>query len=48
MDILENIALGAEEKIIEFNQFNESSSSTIKEIDKESKYYKRKFRWCLW
>jgi len=42
--VLENIALGAEEKIIEFNQFNESSSSTIKEIDKESKYYKRKFR----
>ena len=42
--VLENKALGAEEKIIEFNQFNESSSSTIKEIDKESKYYKRKFR----
>ena len=42
--VLENTALGAEEKIIEFNQFNESSSSTIKEIDKESKYYKRKFR----
>ena len=42
--VLENIALGAENKIIEFNQFNESSSSTIKEIDKESKYYKRKFR----
>ena len=42
--VLENIALGAEDKIIEFNQFNESSSSTIKEIDKESKYYKRKFR----
>lgn len=42
--VLENTALGAEDKIIEFNQFNESSSSTIKEIDKESKYYKRKFR----
>ena len=42
--VLENIALGAEDKIIEFNQFNESSSSTIKEIDKESNYYKRKFR----
>ncbi len=42
--VLENIALGAEDKIIEFNQFNESSSSTIKEIDEESKYYKRKFR----
>jgi FkbM family methyltransferase len=42
--VLENTALGAENKIIEFNQFNESSSSTIKEIDKESKYYKRKFK----
>jgi len=42
--VLENIALGAENKIIEFNQFNESSSSTIKDINKESKYYKRKFR----
>ena len=42
--VLENTALGAEDKIIEFNQFNESSSSTIKEIDKKSKYYKRKFR----
>ena len=42
--VLENIALGAEDKIIEFNQFNESSSSTIKDINKESKYYKRKFR----
>ena len=42
--VLENIALGAEDKIIKFNQFDESSSSTIKEIDEESKYYKRKFR----
>ena len=42
--ILENIGLGAEEKIIEFNQFDESSSSTIKGVDEESKYYKRKFR----
>ncbi len=42
--VIENIALGAEDKIIEFNQFDESSSSTIKEIDEESKYYKRKFR----
>ena len=41
--VLENIALGAEDKIIEFKQFNESSSSTIKEVDEESKYYKRKF-----
>ena len=42
--VLENIALGAEDKIIEFKQFDESSSSTIKEVDEESKYYKRKFR----
>ena len=42
--VLENIALGAEDKIIEFKQFNESSSSTIKLVDEESKYYKRKFR----
>ncbi len=42
--VLENIALGAEDKIIKFNQFDESSSSTIKEIDEESRYYKRKFR----
>jgi FkbM family methyltransferase len=42
--VLENTALGAEDKFIIFNQFNESSSSTIKEIDQESKYYKKKFR----
>tara|TARA_B100000780_G_C21077065_1_gene433623 strand:+ start:621 stop:1352 length:732 start_codon:yes stop_codon:yes gene_type:complete len=42
--ILENIGLGAEDKTVEFKQFNESSSSTIKKIDEESKYYKRKFR----
>ena len=42
--VLENTALGAEDKIVEFKQFQESSSSTIKKIDKESKYYKRKFR----
>ena len=42
--VLENTALGAENSITEFKQFDESSSSTIKEIDEESKYYKRKFR----
>ena len=42
--VVENIALGAEDKIIEFKQFNESSSSTIKVVDEESKYFKRKFR----
>ena len=42
--ILENIGLGAEDKTVKFKQFNESSSSTIKNIDVESTYYKRKFR----
>ena len=42
--VIENIALGAENKTTEFKQFNESSSSTIKKINEESKYYKKKFR----
>ena len=42
--VVENIALGAENKTTEFKQFNESSSSTIKKINEESKYYKKKFR----
>ena len=42
--IIENIALGSENKIIEFKQFNESSSSTIKNINEESVYFKRKFK----
>tara|TARA_B110000858_G_C17695397_1_gene423240 strand:+ start:234 stop:965 length:732 start_codon:yes stop_codon:yes gene_type:complete len=42
--VIENIALGSENKITKFKQFNESSSSTIKEINEEAKYYKRKFR----
>ena len=41
--IIENIALGSENKMIEFKHFNESSSSTIKNINEESKYFKRKF-----
>ena len=40
---IENIALGSDEKIIVFNQFNESSSSTMNDINQESKYFKRKF-----
>tara|TARA_B110000305_G_C19330484_1_gene583719 strand:- start:10 stop:744 length:735 start_codon:yes stop_codon:yes gene_type:complete len=42
--ILENIALGSENKIVEFKHFKESSSSTIKKINEESKYFKRKFK----
>ena len=41
--IIENIALGFENKMMEFKHFNESSSSTIKNINEESKYFKRKF-----
>tara|TARA_B100000787_G_scaffold158714_1_gene136329 strand:+ start:4108 stop:4833 length:726 start_codon:yes stop_codon:yes gene_type:complete len=41
--IIENIALGSENKMMEFKHFNESSSSTIKNINEESKYFKRKF-----
>ena len=41
--IIENIGLGSENKMIEFKHFNESSSSTIKSINEESKYFKRKF-----
>ena len=40
---IENIALGSDDKIIVFNQFNESSSSTMNDINQESEYFKRKF-----
>ena len=39
--IMENIALGDENKVLSFKQFNESSSSTIAEIDENSSYYKK-------
>ena len=39
--IIENIGLGSENKMIEFKRFNESSSSTIKSINEESKYFKQ-------
>jgi len=41
---IENIALGAKNKKVFFKQFSESSSSTIKEINRKSKYFKRKFK----
>ena len=41
---LEKLALGNEKKIIKMKQFDESSSSTIKSINQESEYYKKKFR----
>ena len=42
--IMENIALGDEKKVLSFKQFNESSSSTIAEIDENSSYYKKKYK----
>jgi FkbM family methyltransferase len=42
--VIENMALGANNTTEVFKQFNESSSSTFKKIDKNSKYFKRKFK----
>ena len=42
--IIENIALGSNEKQVAFKQFYESSSSTISDIDEGSSYYKKKFK----
>ena len=42
--IIENIALGSNEKNVTFKQFYESSSSTISDIDEGSSYYKKKFK----
>ena len=40
--VIENIALGKEIKQIKIKHMNESSSSTIKEINIDSKYFKKK------
>ncbi len=42
--VIENIALGSKNKSVEFKHFNESSSSTIKNIDEDSQYFKKKFK----
>ena len=42
--VLENMALGSNNTTKTFKQFNESSSSTFKKIDKNSKYFKKKFK----
>ena len=42
--IIENIALGKENKEIKIKHMNESSSSTIKEININSKYFKKRKR----
>ena len=41
--VIENIALGSEKKETTLNQFDESSSTTINNINEESKYFKKKF-----
>lgn len=41
--LIENIALGSRNKEIDFKQFDESSSSTLSDINEESSYFKRKF-----
>ena len=41
--LIENIALGSRNKEIDFKQFDESSSSTLNDINEESSYFKRKF-----
>ena len=41
---LENIALGSENKKKKFKQFYESSSSTFSDINVNSEYFKKKFR----
>lgn len=40
---LENYALGSENKKLMMKQMSESSSSTINDINQESKYFKKKF-----
>ena len=42
--IIENIALGSENKKNKFKQFYESSSSTFSNINVNSRYFKKKFR----
>ena len=41
--IIENLALSSDGRVVTFKQFNESSSSTINNINQESRYFKRKF-----
>ena len=42
--LLENIAIGSVKKNVILNQFKESSSTTISEINKNSSYFKKKFK----
>ena len=40
--LIENFAVGDEEKIVKMKQMNESSSSTINSYNVKSKYFKKK------
>ena len=42
--VIENIALGAEQKKATLKQFNESSSSTFSTINNNSSYFKKKYK----
>ena len=42
---LENMALGSSIESKKLKQFDESSSSTLSQINKNSKYFKKKFAW---
>ena len=42
---LENIALGSSIETKKLKQFDESSSSTLSQINENSKYFKKKFAW---
>ena len=41
---IKKLALGNQQISIKMKEFDESSSSTIKNIDEKSEYYKKKFR----
>ena len=42
--LIEKLTLGNQNKLVKIKQFDESSSSTVKEIDQNSIYFKKKFR----
>ncbi len=42
--VIENLALGSQNKVVKIKEFDESSSNTISEIDQNSAYFKKKFR----
>ena len=42
--VIENLALGSQNKVVKIKEFDESSSNTISDIDQNSRYFKKKFR----